>query len=236
LNLIAQQVMILDPQSGKSGLARSVIEGDQTKVRVQLQSGEALILHAINNKVPDAYAWPYVAPASTPIEINGEWALHFTQGGPALPDDQKLKQLVSWTELPDEKAIAFSGTGVYTIDFIIPSGKTDDYVLNLGRVQESARVWINGQEAGILWSIPFQARIGQYLKAGKNTLKIEVANLMANRIRDMDKKGIEWRKYHEINFVNINYKNFDASGWQPQPSGLLGPVTLTPVKQSMEKQ
>jgi len=52
---------------------------------------------------------------------------------------------------------------------------------------------------------------------------------MANRIRDMDIKGIKWRNYHEINFVNINYKPFDASKWEPQPSGLLGPVTITPV-------
>jgi hypothetical protein len=103
-------------------------------------------------------------------------------------------------------------------------------------VRESARVWVNGQDAGILWSIPFGIRIGKYLKAGPNTLTIEVVNLMANRIRDMDRKGIEWRKYHEINFVNINYKPFDASGWQPQPSGLLGPVTITPLKNAAERQ
>jgi hypothetical protein len=88
-------------------------------------------------------------------------------------------------------------------------------------------VWLNGQEVGILWSIPFRTRVGQYLKTGKNTLKVEVANLMANRIRYMDQHKIEWRRYHEINFVNINYKPFDASVWKPMPSGLIGPVTLT---------
>ena len=34
----------------------------------------------------------------------------------------------------------------------------------------------------------------------------------------------------EINFVNINYKPFDASKWDLAPSGLLGPVTLTPLR------
>jgi len=43
----------------------------------------------------------------------------------------------------------------------------------------------------------------------------------------MDQKGVQWRNYHEINFVNINYKPFDASGWKPMPSGLIGPVTIT---------
>ncbi len=36
----------------------------------------------------------------------------------------------------------------------------------------------------------------------------------------------------EVNFVTINYKPFDASGWPLIPSGLLGPVTLTPLRAS----
>ena len=31
----------------------------------------------------------------------------------------------------------------------------------------------------------------------------------------------------EINFVNINYKPFDAANWPLTPSGLLGPVIST---------
>jgi hypothetical protein len=49
---------------------------------------------------------------------------------------------------------------------------------------------------------------------------------MSNRIRQMDRQKVEWRNYHEINFVNIDYKPFDAAGWKPMPSGLLGPVTI----------
>jgi hypothetical protein len=51
---------------------------------------------------------------------------------------------------------------------------------------------------------------------------------MANRIIDLDQRKIEWRKYHEINFVNLKYEPFNAATWAWQPSGLLGPVTLTP--------
>jgi hypothetical protein len=54
-----------------------------------------------------------------------------------------------------------------------------------------------------------------------------VANLMSNRIRQMDQQKIVWRNYHEINFVNIDYKPFDAADWKPMDSGLLGPVTIT---------
>jgi hypothetical protein len=235
LNMAAQSVVLMDPQSGNTGLAISSTANNRTDVRVQMKPGEALILRATSGQAPGMVAWQYLKNAGAPIEVKGDWALRFTQGGPELPAEQKLNQLISWTELPDKKAEAFSGTGEYTITFDLPAKNAEEYVLNLGKVNESARVWLNGQEVGILWSIPFQARVGQYLKPGKNTLKVEVANLMANRIRDMDQKKIEWRKYHEINFVNIDYKPFDASVWKPMPSGLLGPVTLTPYSTSASK-
>jgi len=53
---------------------------------------------------------------------------------------------------------------------------------------------------------------------------------MANRIREMDRRGQVWRNYHEINFVNINYTQFDAGQWKVQPSGVDGEVKLIPVK------
>jgi hypothetical protein len=82
----------------------------------------------------------------------------------------------------------------------------------------------NGQDAGILWSIPFTTRIGKLLNPGLNTIEIEVANLMANRIRQMDQQKVQWRIFHEINFVNYHYKPFDASTWELMDSGLLGQV------------
>ena len=61
-------------------------------------------------------------------------------------------------------------------------------------------------------------------------LEIEVTNVAANRIRDMDQRKVPWRIMHEINFVNIDYKPFDASNWPLHESGLLGPVRLIPVQ------
>lgn len=214
--------LILDPQSTAVGLA-AVENG---KVRVQLKSGEALFLQLGANFAGNK-PWLYLNKAADPMAITKPWNLHFTAGGPELPADQQLSQLVSWTALSDPKLQAFSGTGVYSSSFDLKEKTAKEYLLNLNQVDESARVWINGQEVGILWSIPFQARIGKYLKPGNNTIKIEVVNLMANRIRDMDIKKIQWRNYHEINFVNINYKDFDAANWAVMPSGLIGPVTIT---------
>lgn len=228
LSIHAEAVTILDPQTGASGLATITTAHDTTQVRVQLQPGEALILRTSDHSVADRHPWRYLdspQPDFTPV---GDWALHFTQGGPALPADQTLHELVSWTALPDPAATDFSGSAEYTLRFVMPETKADEFVLNLGAVRESAHVWVNGHDAGILWSIPFQTRIGAWLKPGQpNEIRIEVANLMANRIRYMDRHHIQWRNYHEINFVNIDYKDFDASAWQPMPSGLIGPVTIT---------
>ena len=60
--------------------------------------------------------------------------------------------------------------------------------------------------------------------------RIARQNLAANRIRDLDQRKVPWKIMREINFVNINYRPFDASGWPLTPSGLLGPVTLTPLR------
>jgi hypothetical protein len=97
---------------------------------------------------------------------------------------------------------------------------------DLGDVREAARVVNNGEEVGRAWSLPFQLRLPGGLKPRGNVLEIEVTNLPANRIRDLDLRKVDWKVMKEINLVNLRYKPFDASGWPVAPSGLLGPVRL----------
>lgn len=79
---------------------------------------------------------------------------------------------------------------------------------------ETASIKINGKQAGYIYSVPYELRIGKFLKQGNNKIDIEVSNLMANRIRYMDRNNMVWRNYHEINFVNKEYKEFNASNWK----------------------
>lgn len=229
INYSAESVVILNPQTGEEGLAYSRKTATGTMVKLQLKPGEALILK-VGKEKKTMHAWNYYKPAGNTITLNTNWSLRFIKGGPALPAPVVLPQLQSWTLLKDTLTKSFSGTAEYSITFDLGKKTAADYLLDLGRVNESAKLRVNGKEIGILWSIPFQANIGKYLKPGKNTITIEVANLMANRIADMDRKAEVWRNYHEINFVNIKYKNFDASNWAPQTSGLIGPVTITPLQ------
>jgi hypothetical protein len=64
------------------------------------------------------------------------------------------------------------------------------------------------------------------LQNGKNKLVVEVSNIAANRIRDLDKRGVDWKKFYDINFVNIEYEPFDASDWELKKAGLFGPVEI----------
>jgi hypothetical protein len=140
---------------------------------------------------------------------------------------------VSWTGQSTAHE-SFAGTARYELDFDLPSapdGASGDWLLDLGDVRETARVFVNGAEVDLLWSIPFRTRIdAKHLKPGTNTLAIEVTNLAANRIRDLDKRGVKWANFYDANVVNVNYKKMDAASWPVMPAGLLGPITLTPLK------
>ena len=163
--------------------------------------------------------------------MNGSWNLSFKEGGPVLPQKQILPNLKNWTDLnKDTLLYTFSGIGIYETSVVVDKKNSQDFILKLGKVNESAKVFVNGKEAGISWSFPFELSIGRFLKQGKNTITIEVANLMANRIRYMDQHKMEWRKFTDINFVNINYKPFDASSWKVQAAGLEGEVALYSIR------
>nr|WP_314492668.1 glycosyl hydrolase [uncultured Chryseobacterium sp.] len=229
LNFTGKQVVLMNPGNGDFGIA----ETQNNSVRIQLKSGESLIIRNtenINTSIPN---WHYTEKADSPIVLSQPWQLTFKEGGPQLPKAKNLTKLKPWTNFTeDTQTQSFSGTGVYTTTLKLKKKDSDDYLMKFGKLYESAKVMINGQEAGIVWSLPFEINIGKYLKKGKNTIQIEVCNLMANRIRDMDQKKIQWRNYHEINFVNINYKPFDASNWKVQPSGLDGEIQLIPIHYS----
>lgn len=222
----AEQIMIFNPLTGESGEAESRIENGITRVRVNIKPGESFFLKTGFEE--DVEPWVYYEIQGDAVPITGEWSLSFENGGPEIPESTSLTKVASWTNLGDE-AEAFSGTGIYEIEFEKPQIKADNWVLDLGDVRESAQVYLNEEYIGSAWSVPFEVKTGT-LKEGLNKLKIKVTNLSANRIRDMEMRGEEWKIFHEINMVNKDYEEFDATKWDPMPSGLTEPVTLTPLK------
>jgi hypothetical protein len=223
----AAAVAIMDPVSERTGLAqlRTGTDG-QAEVHLQVEPGASIILRAFDRAVTGA-PWPYLRPVGAAEELRGNWSVTFLAGGPVLPASFRTDTLASWTERGDEEARRFAGTARYSIRFDAP-GEASSYRLDLGRVAESARVRLNGTELGVLFARPFRVETGPLRRTG-NELEIEVTNLSANRIRDLDVRRVPWKVFQDINFVGIDYKPFDASGWPLKPSGLLGPVRLEPL-------
>lgn len=221
-----KSAILLDPQQGSIGQAESNPENGAWNVRVQIPSGESLIVQVLGHSIHNINPWPYRNILEEVLVLDGPWKLSFGAGGPEKPADQTMETLKPWTELDDIRTQSYAGLGTYQSNFTIEKNPSHVYMLNLGTVHESAKVWINGQNAIHLFGIPFQVNITAWINSGENTIRVEVANLMANRIRDMDRKGLVWRNYHEINFVNIDYKSFDASNWKIMPSGLVGPISI----------
>jgi hypothetical protein len=170
------------------------------KVRLQLASGESIILRTFADAA---------SHAKTPLHPYRNAVLH----------EQELR----FRELEREDDFHRS----YTANFTAKPLDGGRCMLDLGDVRESARVVLNGQEVGTLFAVPFRCDITPFVKKGNNTLQVYVTNLPANRIAQMDRDGVEWRHFKEINVVDLNYKNTRYDQWEPVPSGLLSPVRLT---------
>jgi hypothetical protein len=227
-----KSAVILDPRfeqrSGIGSLRRNT-DGDR-QVYLQLQPDESCMLRTFTNKVANGSRWEYVEHASPPKKIGGVWKMQFIEGGPELPASFETGELASWTEHAGAGAERFAGTARHTIEFDHPGGEADDWLLDLGRVCESARVKLNGRQLGALWCAPFQENVGAALRTGTNILEVEVTNLAANRIADLDRRKVNWKYFYDINVASRSYRSLDASDWPLFDSGLLGPVTLTPLK------
>ena len=226
----ARSVVVMDPMSGQSGVAALQAGPERPEVYLQLEPGQSCILRTFSDRDVTASAWPAWKRAGQPTPIAGTWQVTFLDGGPDLPAPFETETLDSWTTLGGDEAQRFAGTARYAIAFDVPASGADAWRLELGRVAESARVRLNGQDLGVLFAPPFHVQLPErLLEATGNTLEVEVTNLAANRIRDLDRRGVEWKRFHNINFVNTGYKEFDASEWPVRDSGLLGPVRLAPL-------
>ena len=226
-----QQAMWFNPLNGERYAAK-ITDG---RLLVDLRSGQSMILETFDRPVADLSALDKngqdntAAAAGEPIVLNGPWTLSFLEEAPRVGKTFTLDKLQTWETLDDDSAKVTMGTGVYTTHVKLKKKDlktTASWLIDLGDVRESARVYINGQLIGCAWSVPYVLDCKNALKAGDNEIRIEVTNLPANRIADLDRRGVQWRKMEEINVVDINYKKTTYDQWEPVPSGLNSEVKL----------
>jgi hypothetical protein len=229
LSVPAKSVMFFNPLTSERGKAAIRQREGKTQVRLQLSSGASMIVKTFTNADINYIPWNYISREGDPVLLNDDWKLHFISSIPNIRDTFVLKKISPWTALPIKEASVNIGTAVYSKTFNLKKEKESDWILDLGDVRETARVRINGHNIDTLWTVPYKVPVGSYLRNGTNTIEIEVTGLPANRIADMDRENIEWRKFKEINIVDIHYKNTKYDNWAVMPAGLNTEVKLIPV-------
>ena len=189
------------------------------------------------------------------VNITGPWQVRF-QSGRGAPDAVEFPILTDWSKHEQEGIRYFSGTAHYSIPFEWQpkAGKPNSrkvlwnrYVLDLGRVEVMAEVWLNGVNLGVLWKPPFRVDVTGALRSGNNRLEVKVTNLWPNRL-------IGDERYPDDCTVDGTWKKGPIPAWpawflrsQPRPeprrvtfttwkyytaetpllaSGLLGPVVI----------
>jgi len=221
--------------TGESGVAKTRVKNNKLEVYVHLEPGETCVLQTSNAKVTGK---PYInyTVAGKGAEIKGNWRLFFMMGGPDLPKPTTVSTLGSWTDIPDQLGKVFSGTAQYSIEFPKPAAAAPAYELDLGKVAWSAEVILNGKTLGTLLGPVYKINVPAGLLKPENELMIRVTNGMTNRIIALEKEGAPWKKFYNVNFPAHLAENrganglFTAANWQPEASGLLGPVTIAPLK------
>jgi hypothetical protein len=225
----ARTVMLMDPLTGRTGVAPSrQWSRNASEVKLSLASGESIILRLTSRRPLFARDWEYRPQGDTRIPLQGTWRVNFLKGGPELPNSFETRTLGSWTEQGGAQAQSFAGTARYTLEFDAPSDFKGGW-LDFGDVRQSVRVRLNGRFVGTCITPPYRVWVDQ-LAPYNNVLEADVASVPANRIRDLDRRGVTWQYFRDINFVNIQYRPFNAANWPLADAGLLGPVTLIPLR------
>ena len=225
-----QAAAIYNPMGGNVGVVQSRSSAKATDVFVKLNPRETLFIEVLKDRAETPAPF-FLKSVGEPLPLKGPWSLTFTAGGPQLPPPVQLDRLMPWTSLDNTLYRSFSGTATYTLSFSKPKQKSGQWLLDLGTVDESAEVILNGQSLGVVLGPKYQIYIDDSMLKDKNDLQVRVCNLMANRISYMDQKGIFWKKFYNVNFPSRKAENrknglFDASQWIPRNSGLSGPVLL----------
>ena len=186
-----------------------------------------------------------VADVPPPVDLSSGWSVRFGKDGEPFAMDK----LADWTSLPDKKT--FSGVATYEKTIIVAPEMLKDGLsvsVDFGQatasplgsegadggprlraalnppIREAAVLYLNDQRAGSLWCPPYAIDVTGKLKAGKNTIRVEVANLAINYMT-----GIKLPNYDYAGVTRQFGNRFTPQNMgliQSLPSGLLGPVRL----------
>ena len=135
----------------------------------------------------------------------------------------EVTSLTSLTEFENPAIKYFAGKAKYTVNFITTDfiSSSDSIVLNLGKLDATAEVKLNGKLLAYAWQSNTCVVVTDLLKA-ENKLEVTVANVCRNRfIGDLNQFGSVKSLWTTSPIEEILNKDMPL-----KPSGLIGPLRL----------
>lgn len=164
----------------------------------------------------------YPAPLRTQ-EVKGEWNVAF-ESAFKTPAPVRMTELDNLSTNANDSIRYFSGTATYTTTVNLDrAGRGEHMFMAFDNVGTMAKVYINGKYAGGVWTTPYKLDVTDFVKDGRNDVRVEVVNTWVNRIvGDMNLPENQRDIYLYVNHLN-------AKTPLP-PSGIIGKVKFETVK------
>lgn len=153
--------------------------GSETRIALRLLPAQSVFVVFTKDsqlQPQNSDAQPQITPLTSP------WNIRFVNK--QLGQDFKISSnaLFDWKSSDDQRVKYFSGTALYTTQFDWNGEVKAPVYLHLDSVEVVAKVKLNGQELGYLWTAPYELNLAPALVEGNNVLEIEVANLWVNQL------------------------------------------------------
>ncbi len=199
-------------------------EEKTTVVPMKLEKNECVFVVFREKGEPSATTLEanYPAPLRTQ-EATGEWNVTF-ESAFKTPSPVRMATLDNLSDNANDSIRYFSGTATYTTSVSLDcAGRNEHMFMAFDNVGTMAKVYINGKYAGGVWTAPYRLDVTDFVKDGRNDVKVEVVNTWVNRIvGDMNLPESERETYLFVNHLNAKTPL--------SPSGIIGKVKFETVK------
>ena len=215
------------PVTGEICSAKVISRNEDGSCDIELQLpgiGSAFVVFRRDGLAPKKTADLFANESGKKIPVKGKWTVKF-QPGRLAPESVQWDELIDWTSSQHPGIKYFSGTATYSVQFEMPVSAAGDYWLDLGKVCEVGEVSIDAHDLGTAWTYPFRVKVpAKLLTKGTHNLEVKVTNVWNNRLVGDQLLPKEQR------ITRTNLQGTHKKDSPLVPSGLLGPVTLVPVK------
>lgn len=219
-----KQPELWEPTTGTIRLLKKYERNENaTVVPIELEALESVFIVFAKQASPSSSVngtdTNYPKP-QTITTLAGPWTVTFNkqQRGPQTP--VTFQSLYDWSTSKEDSIRYYSGTAIYQTEFTLKDIAPDTPLfINLNEVAVMAKVKVNGQEIGGVWTAPYRLNISKAIKQGTNNVEIEVVNTWVNRLIGDSRLPAKERKTWTPN-----------NPWTPsstlQKAGLIGPVAI----------